>query len=108
MGHYDECRDGYCGACGQTVGNCEHTNKALAMKYSPEPKKEGSRMIDCMAIVKLGNTYCKECQRHPVCKHTEVFTEYVKMANESIPEGLREIVQNGIRCNFFLQEIKTR
>lgn len=39
MGHYDECRDGYCGACGQTVGNCEHTNKALAVKYAPETRR---------------------------------------------------------------------
>lgn len=26
MGHYDECREGYCVRCGQTVGNCEHTS----------------------------------------------------------------------------------
>jgi site-specific DNA-methyltransferase (adenine-specific) len=26
VGHYDECRDGYCGICGQTNGNCEHTD----------------------------------------------------------------------------------
>jgi hypothetical protein len=25
MGHYDECREGYCGVCGQTRGNCQHT-----------------------------------------------------------------------------------
>lgn len=27
MGHYDECREGYCGICGQTNGNCEHTKR---------------------------------------------------------------------------------
>jgi hypothetical protein len=30
MGHYDECREGYCGKCGQTEGNCEHTREKKA------------------------------------------------------------------------------
>jgi hypothetical protein len=25
MGHYDNCRPGYCGACGQAEGYCSHT-----------------------------------------------------------------------------------
>lgn len=29
MGHYDECRPGYCEICGQTEGNCEHTKKKI-------------------------------------------------------------------------------
>lgn len=32
MGHYDECRDGYCGICGQTNGNCEHTQRGNRSK----------------------------------------------------------------------------
>lgn len=31
MEHYDECRDVYCGRCGQSWGNCEHT------KDRPDP-----------------------------------------------------------------------
>ena len=36
MGHYDECREGYCGKCGQTEGNCEHTKgmKGLKVDFS--------------------------------------------------------------------------
>lgn len=26
MGHYDECREGYCSVCGQSNGNCSHTD----------------------------------------------------------------------------------
>jgi hypothetical protein len=29
MGHYDECREGYCGVCGQTEGNCVHTKSKV-------------------------------------------------------------------------------
>lgn len=38
MGHYDECREGYCSVCGQTEGNCEHT-KDKAKKKSDKPEK---------------------------------------------------------------------
>lgn len=44
MGHYDECRDGYCGICGQTNGNCEHTKKPkIEWDHSPVAIKEEDR-----------------------------------------------------------------
>lgn len=39
MGHYDECREGYCGICGQTNGNCEHTKT--------NPIKEAIDELEC-------------------------------------------------------------
>jgi hypothetical protein len=53
MGHYDECREGYCIECGQTIGNCEHTNKNIKTKklYNFKNKQE---IYDC--IVQLADT----------------------------------------------------
>jgi hypothetical protein len=31
VGHYDECREGYCAVCGQADGYCEHTSKDRAI-----------------------------------------------------------------------------
>ena len=42
MGHYDECREGYCPECGQTWGNCVHTNKDLK---ALQEAKENCRYI---------------------------------------------------------------
>lgn len=65
-------------------------------------------MIDCLAIIKPGNTYCKECQRCPVCKYSEIFTKYLESANAVVPEELKDIAQNNVRCKFFLQQVTMR
>lgn len=35
MGHYDECREGYCSICGQTLGNCIHTQETPKPELAP-------------------------------------------------------------------------
>lgn len=41
MGHYDECRPGYCSICGQALGYCDHTEdrkpfvQPISMKEDP-------------------------------------------------------------------------
>lgn len=60
MGHYDECREGYCGRCGQTIGNCEHTGKDSKAynkhyKISEEAIKSEIKMNFGKAIEELKN-----------------------------------------------------
>lgn len=37
MSHYDECREGYCGVCGQAEGHCEHTKAGNDMDIQLKP-----------------------------------------------------------------------
>ena len=39
MGHYDNCRPGYCASCGQAKGYCEHTKKKKLKKLIKSDKK---------------------------------------------------------------------
>lgn len=43
MGHYDECREGYCSKCGQRSGWCEHTMEAV--KPTPSISERTTRIF---------------------------------------------------------------
>jgi hypothetical protein len=52
MGHYDECRHGFCSVCGQAVGHCKHTNPTLVASGSGGPPfTESSEQ----------KVYCRDC-----------------------------------------------
>lgn len=51
MGHYDECREGYCCRCGQTIGNCEHTGK------DSKAYKAYQEIVDKAIQAEIGNDF---------------------------------------------------
>lgn len=70
MGHYDECREGYCGRCGQTEGNCEHT------KHLKKANEEKAVVISRDEIRLLYSTLKKYDIRNQVRDMAEELIRY--------------------------------
>lgn len=64
MGHYDECREGYCGVCGQAEGYCSHTSVKGKENNKTPPKNDVIKETIYSIIIKWEGTgnidECKE------------------------------------------------
>jgi hypothetical protein len=94
MGHYDECRDDYCGICGQTQGNCDHTKSSVQNK---------NRIVN---FLKEGSNYCDKCEKNEVCKYKEIYYEKQAELVETINTSDKYSFMNiAITCKHFRVKI---
>lgn len=95
MSHYDECREGYCGVCGQAEGHCEHTQKARA---------------DMQTIWETPN-YCKHCAEHLaaewVCCPTCGTPQYPEKYHNLTPEQVVEMQKDNARMQDWVNDLQS-
>ena len=102
MGHYDECRDGYCPECGQSWGNCRHTKGVKDIKALQEKNGDGvlmSKSVRRRLAIQLPSYTITGSQFEDLCVYLE------KCRTEPYPGDRAEYAE---KAQQILKEVETQ